>query len=47
LIYALIGLVIAALAQFLVHFVLYNADTATHPCKTNSSISDTDPSCKA
>lgn len=38
LIYALVGLIIAALAQFLVHFVLTNATEATTPKKKSSLI---------
>ena len=45
LVYALVGLAVAALAQFLVHFVLNTSDAAT-PCPSNSSISKGDPKCK-
>jgi len=48
-IYALVGLIVAALAQVLVHFVLFRVSGAT-PCATNPSIAASDkvnckPSC--
>jgi hypothetical protein len=46
LIYALVGLAIAALAQFLVHYVLSNADNSVQPCPSNSAIAASDPKCK-
>lgn len=47
LIYALIGLAIAALAQFMVNFVINTASDATEPCPTNSQISAADEACKS
>jgi hypothetical protein len=45
LIYALVGVAVAALAQLLVHFVLFQTDTATiPPCPADHSISP--PNCK-
>lgn len=45
LIYALVGLVVAALAQFLVHFVLAQSATATlPPCPADHSI--VPPNCR-
>jgi hypothetical protein len=46
LVYALVGLAIAALAQLLVHFVLHTANVATNPCKTNPTISADSSHCK-
>ena len=47
LIYALIGLIVAALAQFLVHFVINGANGAVTPCSSSQpSIAKTDPKCK-
>lgn len=49
LLYALVGLAVAALAQFLVHFVLNNANNAA-PCQYSIAghpgISSGDPLCK-
>jgi Type IV secretion system pilin len=46
LLYAIIGLIIVALAQFIVHFVLNRANGAV-PCPTNTSISSNDSKCKS
>ncbi len=46
LIYALVGLFIAAIAQVIVHTVLTTADTVVNPCPSNHSISVNSPSCK-
>lgn len=44
LIYALVGLVVASLAQFLVHFVF---NRVTQPvCRSDSALSANDPKCK-
>ena len=43
--YALIGLLVASLAQFLVHFVLYSA--VSHPCKYNAALTSIDTGCVA
>jgi hypothetical protein len=47
LIYALVGLVVAALAQFLVHFVLTTAtsDVTVKPCPTGNHRSDDGKKC--
>jgi|SRR5579884_3017243 len=45
LIYAIIGLVIAALTQLLVHFVLNTTENA-QPCYSNPNISQLSPKCK-
>lgn len=45
LVYALVGLAIAALAQFLVHFVLTQADNSSKLCKGHT-YSQADPRCK-
>jgi hypothetical protein len=45
LIYALVGLAIAALAQFLVHFVI-NTASGAQPCPTDSTIAASDKKCK-
>ncbi len=46
LIYALVGLVIASLAQFLIHFVLNQADTATKQrCPTGQHLSKDGTKC--
>lgn len=45
LMYALIGLAIAALAQFFVHAVL-NTATGAEPCASNSSIAASSPQCQ-
>jgi len=45
LVYAIIGLIIVALAQFIVHFVLNNANGAV-PCPSDSSLSSNDSKCK-
>jgi hypothetical protein len=44
LIYALIGLVIAALAQFLVHFVL-SASTSSTSCSSGHHLSSDGSTC--
>ncbi|MDB5164947.1 MAG: rane protein of unknown function [Candidatus Saccharibacteria bacterium] len=46
LIYALIGLAIAGLAQALVHFALNTADNATTVCPSNSKLTKADAECK-
>jgi hypothetical protein len=46
LVYALVGLAIAALAQFLVHFVLHTTEAVNNPCPSNSSIAAGDKACK-
>jgi hypothetical protein len=46
LIYALIGLVVAALAQVLVHFVLSTTAASVDPCPSNPSITADNPNCK-
>ena len=45
LLYALIGLVVAALAQFLVHFA-FNQATGATACKSDPTITASDPNCK-
>ena len=45
-IYALIGLMVAALAQVLVHFVLFQT-TGAKACPTNGGIAATSAQCKA
>jgi len=46
LIYALIGLVVAALAQFMVTFVLKSTNDSVTPCPSNAKIVKSDPRCK-
>jgi hypothetical protein len=46
LVYALVGLAIAALAQFLVHFVLHATEAVSNPCPSNKSIAASDKACK-
>lgn len=46
LVYALVGVAVAALAQTLIHFVLSTSDKAVTPCPSNSSISAADSRCK-
>lgn len=46
LIYAIVGLIIASLAQLIVHTVLSTSNTALNSCASNPSISSTDPNCK-
>jgi hypothetical protein len=46
LVYALIGIAIAALAQVLVAFVLNVSDQTSKPCPTNSRLSVGDAACK-
>jgi uncharacterized membrane protein YuzA (DUF378 family) len=45
LIYALIGIAVAALAQLLVHYAINAPTKATAPCATDSSKLATDPTC--
>lgn len=45
LIYALVGLAIAVLAQVLVHFVIKTTSDATTPCPSNHNISTSDSNC--
>jgi hypothetical protein len=42
--YAVVGLAVAALAQLMVHFVLYQTTTATYQCPTGQH--GTPPDCK-
>ena len=46
LIYALIGVAVAALAQFLVHFVFNTSVHSTDACPSNPNISMSDAKCK-
>lgn len=46
LVYALVGVAIAALAQFLVHFVLNGAANPSCDVPGHTNISATDPACK-
>lgn len=46
LIYAIVGLIIASLAQLIVHTVLTTSDKVINACPTNSAISASDPNCK-
>ena len=46
LVYALIGLAVAALAQLIVHFVLFQSNNAANPpCPSNPAILKSDPAC--
>ncbi|HVA11277.1 MAG TPA: pilin [Candidatus Dormibacteraeota bacterium] len=45
LIYALVGVVIAALAQVLIHFVLFQANNAVHPSTCPTGQTGTPPHC--
>jgi hypothetical protein len=45
LIYALVGIAIAALAQLLVHYAINAPTTITAPCATDSSKLASDPTC--
>ncbi|HVA11403.1 MAG TPA: pilin [Candidatus Dormibacteraeota bacterium] len=46
LVYAIIGLVVAALAQLIVHFVINQSNNAAHPpCPSNPAILKSDPAC--
>jgi uncharacterized membrane protein YuzA (DUF378 family) len=45
LIYALVGIAVAALAQVMVHYVINSATGTTTPCPTNSKIVVSDPAC--
>jgi hypothetical protein len=45
LVYALIGLAIAVLAQVLVHFVISTANSTVTACSTNKNIPASDPGC--
>lgn len=46
LVYALIGLVVAVLAQVMVHFVINTANATQTACPTNSKIAKSDAACK-
>ena len=46
LIYALIGIVLAVLAQFIVRLVITQANSAANPCPSNATISISSPACK-
>jgi hypothetical protein len=46
LVYALVGLAVAALAQFLVHFVLHTTEVVNNPCPGHSSVAAGDKACK-
>lgn len=46
LIYALVGIAVATLAQVMVHYVINSATVTTTPCPTNSKIVVSDPACK-
>jgi uncharacterized membrane protein YuzA (DUF378 family) len=46
LIYALVGIAIVVLAQFLVHFVINNTSNATTPCPSNPAITKSNHQCK-
>lgn len=46
LIYAIVGLIIASLAQLIVHTVLTTSDKVINTCPTNSALTTSDPNCK-
>ncbi len=46
LIYAVVGLIIVALAQIIVRFVLTQTSTLTTNCSNNPAILASDPKCK-
>jgi hypothetical protein len=46
LIYALIGIALAVLAQLIVRLVITQANTAANPCPSNATISISSPACK-
>jgi hypothetical protein len=46
LIYALIGVALAVLAQLIVRLVITTSNTAANPCPSNATISINSPACK-